>query len=361
MRQKLKIRLNYYNAFIRFAALIFMTQESHTYRYEKPFQLERGATLPRLDIAYHTFGELNEEKSNVVWVFHALTANANALDWWSGLLTEQSAINTNEHFIVCANILGSPYGTTSPLSIDPSTEKPYYSTFPPITIRDMVKAHQLLRNHLGIDKIAIGLGGSMGGFQTYEWAIQEPDTFEKVILVASAPKETPWRVAVHSAQRMAIEADPTWRDDSHTAGAKGLAASRAIGMLSYRNHVTFEQTQLDSEEKFDDFAADSYMRYQGEKLSKRKFNGFLLWNLTKALDSHDIGRGRGGLDFVLSILEIPVLQIGITSDLLFPIEEQNRIAKKIPHVTYHAIDSMYGHDGFLTESKKINKLIQEFL
>lgn len=338
-----------------------MSQENNTYLYDKPFQLERGATLPRLEVAYHTFGTLNADKSNVVWVFHALTANSNAMDWWSGLLVGDKSINADEYFIVCANILGSPYGTSSPLSINPASGSPYFSLFPLITIRDMVKAHQLLRKHLGIEKIAIGLGGSMGGFQTYEWAIQEPETFDKLILVASAPKESPWRISVHAAQRMAIEADSTWRDSDMNAGAKGLAASRAIGMLSYRNHEIFEKTQSDTEEKFDNFAADSYMRYQGEKLSKRKFNGFLLWNLTKALDSHDVGRGRGGLDFSLSKLTIPVLQIGIVSDLLFPIEEQKHFSKKIPNVSFHAIESMYGHDGFLTESKQINRLIETFI
>lgn len=338
-----------------------MTEKPQLYRHDAPFQLERGGVLPELEIAYHTYGKLNADKSNVVWVFHALTANSEATDWWEGLFEVDSAINADKHFIVCANILGSPYGTTSPLSVNPETGKPYYSSFPLITIRDMVAAHMLLRNHLGIQKIAIGLGGSMGGFQTFEWAVEEPDVFDKLILIGSAPKESPWRISVHAAQRLAIEADPTWKDDHQDAGQAGVAASRAIGMLSYRNHEIFEKTQGDNESRLDDFKADSYIRYQGAKLANRGFNGFLLWNLTKALDSHDLSRGRGTLNEVLEGIRIPILQIGITSDLLFPIKEQRRIADHLYKVHYHEIESLYGHDGFLTETEKINQLIDKFL
>lgn len=338
-----------------------MNQKASIYTYNKPFKLERGGVLSQVEIAYHTFGRLNEDKSNVVWVFHALTANSEALDWWSGLFNQNTAINVNKHFIVCANILGSPYGTTSPLSINPETNKPYYSTFPLITIRDMVGVHQLLRDHLNIKKIAIGIGGSMGGFQTFEWAVQEPDTFDKLILVATAPKESPWRISVHAAQRLAIEADPTWKHDGRETGADGVAASRAIGMLSYRNHEIFEKTQSDDEPKVDDFKADSYIRYQGSKLANRGFSGFLLWNLTKALDSHDLSRGRGTLVEVLEGIRIPILQIGITSDLLFPKSEQRKVADHLYHVQFHEIESLFGHDGFLTETDKINDLIAQFL
>ncbi|MEO9967295.1 MAG: homoserine O-acetyltransferase [Reichenbachiella sp.] len=338
-----------------------MNQKALLYKHDEPFNLERGEVLPQLEIAYHTVGTLNAEKSNVVWVFHALTANSEATDWWSGLFEKNSAINPDKYFIICANILGSPYGTTSPLSIDPASKQPYYSRFPFITIKDMVHAHRLLKTHLGIEKIAIGLGGSMGGFQTFEWAVQEPELFEKLIMVATAPKESPWRISIHAAQRLAIEADPTWKDDGVDAGTAGVAASRAIGMLSYRNHEIFEKTQKDDESKVDDFKADSYIRYQGTKLANRKFNGFLLWNLTKALDSHDVSRGRGTLLEVLEGIRIPVLQIAIASDLLFPVEEQRRIADHLYQVAYHEIESFYGHDGFLTETEKINGLIDQFI
>jgi homoserine O-acetyltransferase len=338
-----------------------MNKTATIYTHSEPFQLERGGVLNALQIAYHTYGELNGDKSNVVWVFHALTANSDALDWWAGLFKDNCAINPRKHFIVCANILGSTYGTTGPMSEMPDSNELYYSAFPRITIRDMVSAHQLLQEHLGITKIAIGLGGSMGGFQTYEWAVQAPDLFEKIILVATSPRETPWRISIHTAQRMAIEADATWQDKSPSAGAKGVAASRAIGMLSYRNHEIFEMTQSESDEKVDDFKADSYMRYQGQKLSKRGFNGFLLWNMTKALDSHDIGRGRGGVTKVLANLQTSALVIGINSDLLFPIAEQKAVAAQIPNATFKELSSTHGHDGFLTETERINQLIADYI
>jgi homoserine O-acetyltransferase len=225
----------------------------------------------------------------------------------------------------------------------------------------MVEAHKLLRDHLGIKTIAIGLGGSMGGFQTYEWAVQEPKTFEKIILIGTAPKESPWRISIHATQRLAIESDPTWRDHTLEAGAAGVATSRAIGMLSYRNHDIFEKTQSDDNEKLDDFRADSYMRYQGQKLVNRSFQGYVLWNLTKALDSHNVGRGRGGVEKAFKGLKSDVLQIAITSDLLFPVEEQRHFKDLIPNMHYEEIDSLYGHDGFLTETEKINSLIEGFL
>ncbi|MCV9387518.1 homoserine O-acetyltransferase family protein [Reichenbachiella ulvae] len=325
------------------------------------FALERGGELPELQIAYHTWGELNEAKDNVVWVFHALTANSNLADWWGDILTPESALSPEKYFIVCANILGSPYGTTSPLTTNPETGEPYYSDFPLYTIRDMVHAHKLLRDHLGIKKVAIGLGGSMGGFQAYEWAVQEPEFFEKLILVVTGPKESPWRIAVHSSQRVAIEADPTWKESHMRAGEHGVAAARAIGMLSYRNHTIFNKTQADAEPQVDDFRADSYIRYQGKKLIDRKFQAYLLWLLTKAMDSHDIGRDRGGVEKALGMIQADVLQISIDSDLLFAADEQQWIASHIPNVTYREIHSLYGHDGFLTEFGKINVLMKEFL
>jgi len=338
-----------------------MSTNGDILKIEKAFKLESGELLPELEIAYHTWGELNEAKDNVVWVFHALTANSDLSDWWPDILSDASALNPKDYFIVCANILGSPYGTTSPLTINPTTKEPYYSDFPFYTIRDMISAHKILRDYLGIKQVAIGLGGSMGGFQGYEWAVQEPDFFKKMILVVTGPKESPWRLAVHSSQRIAIEADPTWKERHMMAGEHGVAAARAIGMLSYRNHTIFNKTQADKESKVDDFNADSYLRYQGKKLINRKFQGFLLWQLTRAMDSHDIGRERGGVSEALKSLKPEILQISIDSDLLFARDEQEEIAQLIPNVTYREIQSLYGHDGFLTEFGKINVLIEEFL
>ncbi|MBC7688259.1 MAG: alpha/beta fold hydrolase, partial [Aquabacterium sp.] len=192
------------------------------FHYPHPIALESGGTLPELTIAYTTYGLLNAEKSNVVWVCHALTANADAADWWKGVVGPQHVIDPKKYFIVCANILGSCYGTSGPLTINSTTGQPYYHSFPIVTIRDMVKAHILLRQHLGIEKIALLMGGSMGGYQALEWSVMESTLIEKLFLLATSPTESAWGIATHTAQRLAIEADATWQNPSPQAGAKGL-------------------------------------------------------------------------------------------------------------------------------------------
>ena len=326
------------------------------------FTLENGAVVPTLRIAYNTYGTLNASKSNVVWVCHALTASSDAADWWKGLVGEGCLIDPSNYFIVCANMLGSCYGSTGPTSVNPITSQPYFSDFPQITIRDMVQANILLRKHLSIDRIYLLMGGSMGGYQALEWCVMEKSVIEKLFLIATSPSESAWGVAVHTAQRLAIEADHTWKDHSPDAGAKGLKAARAIGMLTYRNYSTFQQKQTDPDpEKIDDFKASSYLNYQGDKLVKR-FNAYSYWLLTKAMDSHHLGRGRGGdLIKVLQSIHQPTLIIGIRSDILCPLDEQLFMADHLPDTTFIEIDSAYGHDGFIIETAQISKFLGEWL
>ncbi len=330
------------------------------YKYPKSFQLESGQTLPEIEIAYHTYGKLNEKKDNVIWICHALTANADAADWWHILVGEKKIFDHQHYFIVCANILGSCYGSSGPLSINPSTQKTYYSTFPNITIRDMVNAHILLKLHLGIEKIKIGAAGSMGGYQLLEWSLMEPNTFDKLVLLTTSAAESAWGIAIHTAQRLAIEADTSWKDFTANAGANGIKAARAIGMLTYRNYKQFQKSQTDEEHKLDNFKASSYINYQGEKLMKR-FNAYSYWLLTKAMDSHNIARNRGNIDDVLKKINTQTLIIGISSDMLCPIEEQIFLAKHIPNAQLEIIDSQYGHDGFLVEEKAISETINNCL
>ena len=332
------------------------------FTHNEPFILENGKVLPSLQIAYHTYGTLNEAKSNVIWVCHALTANSDAADWWKGLVGDNCLIDPAQYFIVCANMPGSCYGSTGPTSIDPITEQPYYSEFPQVTIRDMVQAYILLRKHLNIDSIYLLMGGSMGGYQALEWAVMEKEIISKLFLIATSPSESAWGVAVHTAQRLAIEADHTWRDHSVNAGAKGLKAARAIGMLTYRNYGTFQEKQTDPDpEKIDDFKASSYLNYQGDKLVKR-FNAYSYWLLTKAMDSHHLGRGRGGdLISVLRSIQQPTLIIGIHSDILCPLDEQRFMADYMPHAKLVEIDSAYGHDGFIIETGQITQHLSAWL
>ena len=327
-----------------------------------PFELESGELLAAISIEYHTYGELNAAKSNVIWICHALTANSDVARWWPGVVGEGRIINPEKYFIICANILGSCYGSTGPLSTDPKTGKPFYSHFPLVTIRDMVKAHILLRIHLGIDKIFLLMGGSMGGYQALEWCVMEKEIIKNLFLIATSCTESAWGIAVHTAQRLAIEADSSWKDMDEKAGARGLKAARAIGILTYRNYGILAKKQSDPDtEKIDGFKASSYVNYQGDKLVSR-FNAFSYWLLTKAMDSHHLARGRGGrVETVLEQIKAKTLIIGINSDILCPFDEQRHIAEFLGDAALVEIDSAYGHDGFMVESEKITAQLQAWL
>jgi homoserine O-acetyltransferase len=335
--------------------------EPSIYQYNQPFTLECGVSLPKLKIAYHTYGSYVPGKP-VAWVCHALTANSDVADWWKGLVGEGSLINPDDYFIICANIIGSCYGSTGPLSVEDLGAAISLNNFPTLTIRDMVEAHILLRKHLGIEQIDLLMGGSMGGYQALEWAVYEPSVIQKMFLIATSPSESAWGVAVHTAQRLAIEADPTWKDATPNAGANGLKAARAIGMLTYRNYGIFQEKQTDEDpEKIDHFKASSYMIYQGEKLVKR-FYAYSYWLLTKSMDSHHLARKRGGdLMATLATIKTPTFIIGINSDILCPLDEQRFMEHHMPNAKLIAIDSMYGHDGFIIETKQITTLLKSWL
>lgn len=329
------------------------------YKHTTPFSLELGGELAELNITYHTYGEYTQE-SKVVWVCHALTASSDVFAWWKGLFGEEDFFNPKEHFIVCPNILGSPYGTTCPVSINPATGEPYYRDFPAFTIRDIMRVHEVLRQHLGIKKIHIGVGGSMGAGQLLEWTYSHPDVFERLALIAYTAKESAWAIGIHTAQRMCIEADPTWQDRRPDAGQKGLAAARGMAMNLYRTFDCFEIQQADNDDRTHDFSMDGYLRYQGQKLVDR-FDVHSYYHLMNALDTHNLGRGRGGCEQVLSEIKTPCLLVGIKSDVLYPIQEQRFISAHLPNVKYHEIESLYGHDGFLTEGEKLTGLIRDFM
>jgi homoserine O-acetyltransferase/O-succinyltransferase len=332
------------------------------FNWGKPFRLESGEELPELCIAYHTYGKLNKTRSNVVWICHALTANFNAADWWSGLVGTGKALDPNKYFIVCANIIGSCYGSTGPISYNPRSGRSYFSQFPVLTVRDMVAAHILLRKHLKIEQINVLVGGSMGGYQALEWCVAEGNLIRQLFLLATSAKESAWGVAIHAAQRLAIEADSSWQEHCSEAGRAGLIAARAIGMLTYRSYGLMVQHQSDEDqEKVDNYRADSYIRYQGEKLANR-FNAYSYWILTKAMDSHNISRGCGiNIEQVLQRLQQRTLVIGISSDILCPVAEQQFICQHMPQATYIEINSAYGHDGFLIESEKITEQLVPWL
>lgn len=334
------------------------------YRHDEPFITEGGQTIPWLEVAYDTWGRLNAAGDNAIWVCHALTANSDVADWWPGTVVAGGFLDPAENLIICANILGSHYGTTGPLTPMEGGE-PRYDRFPDITVRDMVKVHQLLAQHLGIKRVKLLIGSSLGGFQCMEWALMEPDFARNVALIATTPVTKPWAAAFNESQRMAIQADPTYGENSPHAGATGLAVARSLALLSYRGPQAYDLTQADQgaeTEPGNPFKrrVHSYQRHQGEKLRAR-FNAYSYDRLSKAVDSHDIGRGRGGIEKALQSFKPRALIVAISSDILFPPSDHTAMAELIPDAQYHVIDSDFGHDGFLIENEKLTTIIKSWL
>lgn len=333
------------------------------YHPSDPFRLESGEEICDLTIAYNTYGTLNEDRSNVVWVCHALTANSDVADWWPHTIEKDCFLDPDKWFVVCANILGSCYGTTGPLSENPATGEPYYGDFPRVTMRDIVNVHRLLADHLGIGRIHALVGSSVGGFQALEWIAEETDRFDKLILIATDAKASPWAIAIDETQRMAIEADPTFGARDSQAGMAGMAAARAIGLLTYRGNPGYNITQqnpADHNVLKDKHRACTYQRYQGEKLCRR-FNAYSYMSILDSFDTHDIGRDRGGVETALSRIEAETVVIGLSTDIIFTPQEMKRLCSMIPGAEYFEIDSLFGHDGFLVEHEQLNNILKPFI
>lgn len=326
----------------------------------EPLKLESGQEVAGYHLHYTSFGKLNAQKDNVVWVCHALTGSSNPAEWWPGLFGPGKVYDPDKFFVICANMLGSCYGSTNALDANPTTGKAYFHDFPTPTNRDIVGGFIALRKSLGFEKVHTLIGGSMGGQQAVEWAIMEPEVFENLIAVSTNAHHSPWGIAFNESQRMAIANDSTWRENKPDAGMEGMKTARTIALLSYRHYLTYQRTQEeDTTEKTDDYLASSYQQYQGEKLKKR-FNAFSYWRLSKAMDSHHLGRGRGNIENALSQVKANAHFVGIRSDILFPIEEQVFLASHVEDASLDIIDSLYGHDGFLIEWEAISASIEKF-
>ena len=331
------------------------------FKYHRDFILESGSVLPGFDLAYQTYGRLSHSGDNVVWVFHAFTGNANPSEWWDGLVGEGKFFNPGKYFIICVNMPGSCYGSSGPLSLNPNTAQPWYHDFPIITTRDMARMFALLQQNLGIRKIHVGIGGSMGGMVLLEWSIEQPELFENIILIATNAVQSAWGIAFNETQRMAIESDGTWRLKNEKAGLQGMATARAIALLSYRNYHPYKISQGETDnQKLNCYRGSSYQQYQGLKLTRR-FNAFSYHALTKSMDAHHVGRGRSSVAGALRGITAKTLVVGIASDLLFSVEEQKFLAGNIPDAQFACIDSTYGHDGFLIEYQQLEKIIRAFL
>ncbi|MBI3135289.1 MAG: homoserine O-acetyltransferase [Bacteroidetes bacterium] len=321
------------------------------FSYRQSFQLESGKVLPELTIAYSDYGPRDARR--IIWVCHALSGSAQVIDWWPGLVGKDRLFDPESDRVICANVLGSCYGTSGPVDLD------YPAEFPEVTIKDFVKAHQLLADELKLKKIDVLIGASLGGQQAVEWAVEQPARFDQLILIATNAHHSPYGIAFNEAQRLALKSDLTF--GLKNGGKEGLKAARAIAMLSYRSYTDFELKQSEDSLKSTGYKAASYVRYQGEKFVDR-FNPYSYNLLTKAMDSHDVRRGRStSLQQVLEQIQARTLVVGIDSDTLFPISEQQQLAAHIPGAEFGLIESPHGHDSFLIDYDKLNKLLSEFL
>ncbi|MGI9174329.1 MAG: homoserine O-acetyltransferase MetX [Rhodothermales bacterium] len=330
--------------------------------------LERGGLLREVPVAYQAWGRLNEARDNAVVVCHALTGNTDAADWWRGLIGPGNALDTDVFFVICMSVPGSPYGTVSPLTHNPATGRPYGADFPRVTIRDAVALHRALLEKLDVRQVALAIGGSMGGMQALEWAFYG-DFVRSIAPVAVGGQHSAWCIGWSEAQRQAIYADPRWQGGRYASDAPpaaGLAAARMMAMISYRSRPSFEarfgREQMPStvNGQAAPFTIESYLRYQGQKLVER-FDPLCYVRLTELMDTHDVARGRGDYADVLARIEQPALVVGIDTDVLYPIEEQEELARLLPNAELAVLASPHGHDAFLIEFDQLNRLLQTWM
>ena len=322
----------------------------------RTLHLEAGGILPDAHIVFHTSGVTG---GKVIWICHALTANSDPEDWWPEMVGPGKAIDTTRDTVVCVNMLGSAYGSESPASPAPGSDKPWLLDFPKVTIRDTVNALIEVRKYLEIEKIDLLIGASNGGFHAIEWAIMEPERFVRCAFLCTAPRVSPFLGATVEAQRMALEADPTFREarDIH-GGEAGLKCARAQALISYRSFRGYGLTQAEQDPDclFASRVA-SYERYQGEKLVRRQFDAYCYYCLCYGLDSHNVGRGRGGVKKALQRIQADVTVVTVDTDLIFPPSEAQEWTPWIPCARLVEISSDFGHDGFLLEIPKLSAII----
>lgn len=352
------------------------------------FHFEGGAILPEIEIAFETWGRLDAARSNVMVVCHALTGDAHAgpgdtPGWWQELIGPGCPIDTRVWFVVASNVLGGCAGSSGPASLA-SDGRPYGLRFPLVTVRDMVRAQICLLDALGVDRVDTVIGGSLGGMQVWEWPLLAPGRVRRAVVIAAHAAFTPLAIGYNEAMRQAIVADPHWHGgDYYRFGVRpeaGLAAARSIGMLTYRSDRLFDARfgrgavgperpdgwpfRGDAREVFTtpQFQVESYLHHQGDKLNRR-FDANSYLYLTRAMDSHDIGRGRGGLEAALRAFDAELTVIGIDTDYLYTpqqLRETVALARSCGvRASYREMCSDYGHDAFLVEQLKLARLLEE--
>ncbi|HEY5155065.1 MAG TPA: homoserine O-acetyltransferase [Acidimicrobiales bacterium] len=359
-----------------------------TIAQDRPFALEGGGVLREITLAYETWGTLDADAANAVLVCHALTGDAHAAGpsgpgqptagWWDGLIGSGLSLDTDRLFVVCVNVLGGCQGSTGPASIDATAGRPYGSSFPVVTIRDMVRTQAAVADHLGVGEWLAVVGGSMGGMQALEWGVTFPGRARSLVAIATTTAASAQQIAWSSVGRTAIALDPAWRGGDYYDAEpgqgphRGLALAREVAQITYRTEEVFAgrfgRGVVDPlDERFtlwQRFDVEGYLDYHGAKLARRfDANSYLLIN--RAMDLHDLGRGRGGTDLALRRIRVPTLVMSISSDELYPPSQQeqlrDRLAAQGTPCQYQMIDSPDGHDGFLLETDQVGAPLSAFL
>jgi homoserine O-acetyltransferase len=362
----------------------------HTFATDRPFSLEGGGSLRDVTVAYETWGVLNSDASNAILVCHAWTGDSHAAGttgvghttsgWWDGVVGPGRAIDTNKYFVVCANVLGGCQGSTGPASAHPDDGKPYGLRFPVVTIRDMVRAQAHLADALGVGRWHAVIGGSMGGMQALEWAIIMPDRVGALVAIATCAEASAQQIAWTSIGRRALLHDPAYNNGEYYDAAtgegpwEGLAIARMLSQVTFRSDNVFNErfgralVDMDADYNglglWDRFEVEGYLDHHGDRLIRRfDTNSYLI--IGKAMDLHDIARGRGTLNTAVSRIKAPTLVLGISSDILYPTYQQKQIhsmlTEKGVDSTYVEIDSPHGHDAFLINFDQVGAPIKSFL
>ena len=357
---------------------------------DRPLALDGGATLDQVTLAYETWGTLNADASNAVLLCHAWTGDSHATGaegsgsadegWWEGVIGPGMPIDTDRWFVVCSNVLGGCQGSTGPASPHPADGRPYGSRFPVITIRDMVRAQVRLADHLGVHRWASVVGGSMGGMQVLEWAITFPERVGSIVPIATCAQASAQQIAWGAIGRRAISLDPKWRGGDYYDAApgegpwEGLAIARMVAQVTFRSDNVFTDrfgreladgaTLKDELHLWQRFEVERYLDYHGEKLVRRfDTNSYLI--IGKAMDLHDVGRGRNGLDAAMQRIKAPALVMGINSDILYPEYQQQQIHEVLlsqgTKSDFVEIDSPHGHDAFLINLDQVGAPLRAFL
>ncbi|RKW86251.1 homoserine O-acetyltransferase [Corynebacterium diphtheriae] len=336
------------------------------------FHTEAGATLHDVTIAYQAWGHYTG--TNLIVLEHALTGDSNAISWWDGLIGPSKALDTNRYCILCTNVLGGCKGSTGPSSPHPDG-KPWGSRFPALSIRDLVNAEKQLFDHLGINKTHAIIGGSMGGARTLEWAALYPHMMTTGFVIAVSARASAWQIGIQTAQISAIELDPNWNGGDYYSGHapwEGIAAARRIAHLTYRGELEIDERFGTSAQHGENplgpfrdphqrFAVTSYLQHQGIKLAQR-FDAGSYVVLTEALNRHDIGRGRGGLNKALGAITVPIMIAGVDTDILYPYHQQEHLSRNLGNLLAMAkISSPVGHDAFLTEFRQMERILRHFM